>query len=109
MLEDEGLDKSRDRGYINTNSLKDGKSEVSQLCNFVDDPIWSSACSEQFVEQFPTFALQDILNNNFNDRTKNVYCKHSPIVINCMNYTNKQQLIRVGNGNRRQRHRYTST
>jgi len=29
MLEDEGLDKSRDRGYINTNSLKDGKSEVS--------------------------------------------------------------------------------
>ncbi len=29
MLEDEGLDKSRERGYINTSSLKDGKSEVS--------------------------------------------------------------------------------
>ena len=29
MLDDEGLDNTRERGYINTNSLKDGKSEVS--------------------------------------------------------------------------------
>ena len=29
MLDDEGLDNTRERGYINTSNLKDGKSEVS--------------------------------------------------------------------------------
>tara|TARA_B100000900_G_scaffold323123_1_gene282656 strand:+ start:610 stop:1170 length:561 start_codon:yes stop_codon:yes gene_type:complete len=36
------------------------------------DPDGHPSLSEPFVEQFRTFALQDILNNNFNDRTNNV-------------------------------------
>ena len=42
------------------------------------DPDGHPSLSEQFVEQFPTFALQDILNNNFNDRTKNVIVSTVP-------------------------------